>query len=210
VAEEHEVAVAQPAQEVAPLAHRVGVDRRRAFLHLGGEGERPGPHGRPVVHRGADVSEGVEHPIPQRLDLGRVPLPVDLHVDVGHLVDDGMDDDVHADPAARQGQRDRVDQEGHVVGDGLDHRVGRHPAVLLEGRVVDGHRGGAGQAPVPQPVVGQSGTVKVDGRAADDVLGGDPLPVAPQELLRQPAPPGRHGLIEEGGLGRFQLGVHGP
>jgi hypothetical protein len=55
--------------------------------------------------------------------------------------------------------------------------------LVVEGRGVDPDPGGARRAALAQMEVGEGGAGEVDGITADDVLGRNPLPVAPDEVL---------------------------
>ena len=80
-AEEHEVVVGQEAEEVPGLGGLVGVAGRGTLLELGGHGQRPGPHGRPVLHRRPHVVEDGQEVGPERLHPVPGRLAVDLDVD---------------------------------------------------------------------------------------------------------------------------------
>jgi hypothetical protein len=210
VAEEDVVVVGHETEEVAGLGTVFSGDtpeppgsgllaRRQVFLELGGQVEGVGAHGRPVLHGGTDVFEDGEEIGLQALHPLAGWLPVDLDVDerlgdpctdtgesavavAGHG-DDGMNDQVQ--PAALTDERhgDRVEQEGHVVDDDLDDRVGGGPTVVVKDRRVDPDAGGARRPPLGQMQVGEGRAGQVDGIAPDEVFGGDPFPIGPQQGL---------------------------
>ena len=155
VADEREVAVAHPLEQVAGLRALVRVDRSRgelrddvadALLHRG-----------PVLDRGPHVVEHAGDAGAQPLQLLRAGLAVDLDVDqrlglpvfgvdleqpslpVPAQTHDRPDHEVDRAPVPRHLHRDRVDEEGHVVDDRLDDGVRRLPAVLLDVGRVDVH-----------------------------------------------------------------------
>jgi len=191
--EEDEVVVGEEAEEVSrfstvllgdtPKPPGFGFSRRGPFLEFGGEGHRLGPHGRPVVHRRPHVLEDTEQVGAQQVEPLAGRLPVDLDMDERHIVDDRVDHEVQPAALPDERHRDRVEEEGHVVDDDLDHRVGRRPAVVVEGRGVDADPRCARRAVLAQMEVGERGAGQVDGVTADNVLGRNPLPVAPDEAL---------------------------
>ena len=150
VAEEREVAVVHPLEQVAGLGALVRVDGRR--VELCDDVADALPHRLPVVDRGAHVAEHAAEAGTQPLQLLRAGLAVDLDVDqrLGQPVlgadleqpalpvppdaHDRPDHEVDRAPVPRHLHRDRVDEEGHVVDDRLDDGVRRLPAVLLDGR----------------------------------------------------------------------------
>ncbi len=199
VAEEGEVVVGQPAQQLAGLLH-LG----RAQVGGGGlvgeavrDAQRGVAHLLPVLDRLADVGQDAQQVGGDLLEVGAVGLAVDLDVDPGLgervvrqlAVDLGRQDldepagdvaadedlrvDHDVDAAALAGQLvgDRVDEEGHVVGDDLDDGVAAGPAVLLDRRGVDAHVRRALRTLLRQAVVGEGGAEDVDRVPAGQVLG---------------------------------------
>jgi hypothetical protein len=199
VAEEREVLVGQPLQELPGLSELLGVQRRRVALEPGDDVVDLGMHLLPVLDRLAHVAE---HPLHVRDDLRRVVAltePVDLHVHprLADRVSDGrtrpvldrhhalhpagevtdhvevrVDDRVHAALLAGQLHGEGVDEERHVVDDDLDHGVpvGR-PAVLAQGGRERPHLGCPLRPLGGQLVVRGECAVHVDVGAVDDVLG---------------------------------------
>ena len=155
VAEEREVVVRQPAQQLhrvgdVLLRHRRAVVRRPGGGQLVGEREGPLPHLRPVLDRLAHVGE---HPLQltaQRLPLGRVADRVDLdpHPALDQVTGDGVVRfHVRRDlgePAQRLAPHhdQRVHQQVHVQVTGVQqggHRVDQERHVVgddLDDRVV--------------------------------------------------------------------------
>ena len=75
--------VLEPDQERARLSDLVGVERRRVGAQLGDHGERPRTHLTPVGHRRAHLVDHAHEVTLELLELGRVGLARDLHVDHG-------------------------------------------------------------------------------------------------------------------------------
>ncbi len=156
VAEEGEVAVGQPVEQLQAVLHLGRVERRRVDREVVGGGDGQGAHLRLVLDRAAHVVEDAQQVGLQQRPRGRVGLAVDLDVhprlgqgqagDVhlvgaeelaGHVAADphlGVHDQAGAELVAFDLVGDRVDQVGHVVGDDLDHRGARVAAVLVERR----------------------------------------------------------------------------
>jgi hypothetical protein len=217
VPEEGEVVVDQPAQEGLDLGQLVVVGAHNCGRRIAGElvGDRAhGPdHGPPVVDRGPHV---VEHLQQVAGDLGLdcgVTLAVDLDVDVGHPVDDGVEQPVDAQVVAGQLHADRVDDEGHVVDHDLDRGVGRAPAVVGgPGRVDPGDRRLRGPG-LAEPVVGQRRAPDVGRVGPQHVFGPGVLVVEAHEpghvggfgAVEAPAAQG-HSPLD--GLGPGRLGRH--
>ena len=155
IAEEREVTVVHPLEQVASLRALVRIDGSRRDL-LGDVADVLA-HRRPVLHGSAHVAEDAAEAVTQKLELLGARLAVDLDVDqrlglpvlgadleqpallVPAQAHDRPDHEVDRAPAPRHLHRDRVDEEGHVVDDGLDHRVLGLPPVLLDVRRVDVH-----------------------------------------------------------------------
>ncbi|CAB4691363.1 unannotated protein [freshwater metagenome] len=210
VAQEGEVLVGQPLQQLRTLADLVGVERRRIAAQLGDHVEHPLPSARPVLDRLAHVAQHGLDPLDDRLGVVAVTDPVDLDVHPGlahrvargldrTVVDDadvlqgagdvaadvevGVHDQVHIAQLAAQLHRERVHQEGHVVGDDLDHAVpaGR-PAVLGQRRGEDAHPGGALRARPGEPEVAGQCAVDVHVGAPGEVLGRDVAVVGAEQV----------------------------
>jgi hypothetical protein len=144
VAQEGEVVVGGPVQELLRLAAPGFGHRHPAFGEVPGDLEHPFAHRRPVADDRAHVAE---HLLDTGLDRRHRfrALAVDLKVHerlavaLAHLeqlarpVADERDhrvaEHVHADPAFGQGHGHRVDQERHVPVHHLQHRMRRLPVV---------------------------------------------------------------------------------
>ena len=180
--EEGEVVAGQPPQELDRLRQFLVGHVSRCFGLEPGDGELEiVEHGLPVVDRGADVLEG-------GLDIGgeligdRLGVPVDVDVDERLAVDDRVVQYVDAHAAGVDRHPDRIDDERHVVGDHLDRGVRRCPAVDVEARRHDAHRGLARSPVLTQPAVGQRRSVQVEDVASQQVFGGRAGVVSQQEL----------------------------
>ncbi len=226
VAEEGEVVVGQPAQQLAGLLGlgRGQVGGKGLALHPVGDPGRRVPHLLPVLDGLADVGQYAQQVGGDLLQVGAVGLPVDLDVDPGLEVrvvreltagrgrqdldqlagevaaDDELrvDDDVDAAPAPGQLIGHRVDEEGHVVGDDLHDRVTAGPPVLLHGRGVDPHVRRALGAVLGEPVVRDRGAEHVDRVTAGEVFRGGVQVVALEER--------EHGLAVRGVRGALARG----
>ena len=155
VAEEGEVVIGQPGEEVAALGDLGLGQRRRRVVELTDHGQHLGVHLGPVLDRLAHVAQ---HALDALGDLGGLlvvgAVDLDVHPRLGaslgtpfaahhaRLLDgsadlleltgdvalDGelrVDHGVHVVPEPVELHRHRVDEEGHVVGDHLDHRPAR-------------------------------------------------------------------------------------
>ena len=143
VAEEHEVVVAQPPQELRGAGGLAGPERQHGVLQLVRQLIAPVPHRTPVRHRHPDVVEGVHQPLPQQLLAGAVAaVHLQVHprlvgrallqalvaaVLAGHA-EHRVDHQVDAEADRGHDHPHGVDQERHVVGDDLDDGVGGLPA----------------------------------------------------------------------------------
>ena len=213
VAEEREVVVGQPAQQVAGLLHLVRVDaRRRSLGELVDDVVELGVHLLPVLDRLADVAEHPLDGLLQRGDVLALGDPVDLDVhpglagaaaladlgvpdrhrpdllqgagDVADDVEERVDDQVHLVQLARELHGQGVHEEGHVVDDDLDDGVPvGRPALIARSRGEHPDPGGALRALGGQPVVRGEGAPQVDVGAALEVLGRDPAVVGAQQRL---------------------------
>ncbi len=202
VAEEREVVVGEPAQQLAGL-----LDLRSG--QIAGDGlvrqplrqpDRRLPHLVPVLDGLTGVGQHAQQVGGDLLQIGPVRLAVGLHVDpgldvrvvrevthagrrrgqhldelAGHIAPHHelrVDDDVDPAPLPRQLIGDGVDEEGHVVGDDLDDGVAARPPVLFHGGGVNPHVGRALGAVLGQPVVGHGGSEDIDRVAVGKVLRG--------------------------------------
>ena len=109
VAEEGEVVVGQPADEVAALLDLGGVDRRRVGLDVLDERQRAVAHLAPVLDRLADVAEHALEALDDLGDLGLVDDAVDLDVHPrlfervgGGLLDDAVREGADASAGCRR------------------------------------------------------------------------------------------------------------
>jgi hypothetical protein len=158
VAEEGEVAVGEPAQELRGLVPVVGRDDRGVCLEARRDRGRAVAHGGLVLVGRADVAEHPHQVEAQPFQDVGVGLTVDLDVVEGLpagvlrgrrvIVVDGeqltrvvaadgehrVERDVQAEPVAGQLGGERVGDERHVLRHHLHHRVRRGEAVLVEGR----------------------------------------------------------------------------
>ena len=207
VAEEREVVVCQPAQQLLALVELALVQRGRISVQLVDDGEDLSLHLRPVLDALADVTKDRSQ---RGLDLGelgvlRHPVDLDVHPGLAHelalvlplvagadllqLAGDvpvdlelRVHDHVHVALLVGELHRDRVDQEGHVVGDDLHDRVASgRPAVDGDGRGEHPNLGGALGAAVGQLVVRGQGAVEVDLAPVDHVLRGHVAVVGGQQ-----------------------------
>ncbi len=229
VAEEGEVVVGEPVQQLAGLLDLL--PRQVAGDRLAGQlvGDAGGgvPHLLPVLDGLADVGQDAQQVGGDLLEVGAVGLAVDLDVDprldrrvlrqlalgrggqhLEQLAGDvaphdelRVDDDVDAAALAGEVVGDGVDEEGHVVRDHLDDGVAARPAVLLDGGRVHPHVGGALGARLGQPVVRDGGAEHVDRVAVGEVLGGGVQVVALQERQHGLAVGGVRGAGRRGSLG---------
>ncbi|GHI38535.1 hypothetical protein Sviol_29430 [Streptomyces violascens] len=200
VAEEGEVVVGEPAQELAGLVDVLlaQVAGLRLLGQLVGDAQRGVAHLLPVLDGFPYVGQDAQQVGGDLLQVGAVGLAVDLDVDprlgegvvrqlggLGAGVEDldelagevAADDDLRVDhdvdAAALPGQLvgDRVDEEGHVVGDDLDHGVAAGPAVLLDRRGVHPDVRRTLRPVLRETVVGERCAEDVDRVAVGQVLG---------------------------------------
>ena len=199
IAEEGEVTVVHPLEQVAGLRSLVGVDGSRRDL-LGDVADAL-THRRPVLHRSAHVAENAANAFAQKLERLGTGLAVDLDMDQrlglpilgGHLeqpallvpaeAHDRPDHEVDRAPHARHLHRDRVDEEGHVVDDGLDHGVVRLPPVFVKARRVDVHLHLAGTSNAREVPVRERRPEEVDVAPVAQVVGSDVRVVRANEPL---------------------------
>ena len=214
-ADEGEVIVGEPAQELLGLGQLLGCE-------MGSTGCKPfpclvdpGPHLPPVLDRQTHVAQDAEQVALELGQHGGIALPVDLdmHEALAQAVaglarteldqparlvatdgEGGMDDEVDAEPVPVQLHADAVDQERHVVVDDLDDRMRRLPAMLLQARVVGAELGRPGPALLPEAEEGQGSTVEVELVPLQKVGGGYVAVEMPREaigqrvvVIRQPA-----------------------
>ena len=199
VAEEGEVVVVHPLEQVAGLGALVRVDG--CLVELGDDLADALAHRRPVLDRGAHVLEHAAETRAQPLQLLRACLAVDLDVDqrlrrpvlgadleqpsflVAADAHDRPDHEVDRAPVPRHLHRDRVDEEGHVVDDRLDDGVRRVPAVLFGVRRVDVELQLAGPADERELPVRDRGAVEVEIAATAEVVRRDVRVVGAHEPL---------------------------
>ena len=210
VAEEGEVLVGQPFEELGGLADLFGVERRRVAAQVGDDRGDLGVHLAPVLDGLPDVAEHALDVVDDRVGVLALRQPVDLHVhprltdrlalgiegavrhrpdrlegagDVPHRVEAGMDDDVHVAQLPGQLHGERVHEERHVVDHDLDHAVpaGR-PAVLGQRRRGDPHLRGPLGAAGGELVVRRERAVDVHLAAVEEVLGRDVAVVGADQL----------------------------
>ena len=190
VAEEDEVVVAQPAQELSGPGRLAGPQRQDAVLQLVRELVTAVPHRAPVLDGHPHVVQGVEQPLAEHL-LASAVAAIDLQVHpglVGRAVldplvaavvpDDAqhrMDDQVDAEPHGRHHHAHRVDQERHVVGDDLHHGVWGLPSRRSQVRVEHVQVGRSLDPHLAQAEVGE--------RGAEQVTGLSGLEVGPRQVL---------------------------
>ncbi|MGX1120193.1 hypothetical protein RKD37_005556 [Streptomyces ambofaciens] len=220
VAEEGEVVVGQPAQQLAGLLQLARGEVLRGGLgrQLVRDADGCVPHLAPVLDGLADVVQDAQQVGGDLLQVAAVGLAVDLDVDPGldvrvvrqvgggptgqHLDelagdvaphhDLRVDDDVDAAALAGQLVGHGVDEEGHVVGDHLDDGVAARPAVLLDRRGVHADVRRALRAVLGQPVVRDGGSEDVDRVAVGEVLRGRVPVVALEER--------EHGCVVRGAV----------
>lgn len=220
VAEEGEVVVGQPAQQLAGLLQlaRGEVLGGRLGRQLVRDTDGRVPHLAPVLDGLADVVQDAQQVGGDLLQVAAVGLAVDLDVDPGldvrvvrqvgggrtgeHLDelagdvaphhDLRVDDDVDAAALAGQLVGHGVDEEGHVVGDHLDDGVAARPAVLLDRRGVHPDVRRALRTVLGQPVVRDGGPEDVDRVAVGEVLRGGVPVVALEER--------EHGCVVRGAV----------
>ena len=199
VAEEGEVAVVHPLEQVASLGAVVGIDR--GGLELGDGVVDALTHRRPVLDGGAHVTEHAADAGTEPLQLlgpawrsistwiidsGRpsstptVEQPALLVPPNAH---DRPDHEVDRAPVPRHLHRDRVDEEGHVVHDRLDDGVRRLPAVLLEVGRVDVDLELAGRPHAGEVPVRDRRAVQVGCAAVAQIVGSDVRVVRAYEPL---------------------------
>ncbi len=210
-AEEDEVVVRGPAQELLRLLAALLVHRQPAAIELVGHLAHALAHRLPVAHDRAHVGQhrayrlldarhglrrlAVDLQVHQRLRLAAAD-PLQPAALVTRDAQDRVPEHVHADAEFGQRHGDRVDQERHVVVGHLQDGVRRFPAVRLAGGVEQPHQAGAGLAAADevQEVRGQRGP------AFGGVLGELVLAHALVERIEE-----RLGL---GVAGLGQLGTH--
>ena len=238
VAEEREVVLREPPQQVPPLGD-LGVGQRELLLvELIDEGEHHGMHLGPVLDGHADVGQ---YPLQRLLEgcgvvLVADPGDLDLHprladraLGCGHrAVLDARDAaqlagdvalDVHLrvdhdpDVAVLVGELhgERVDEERHVVGDDLDRAVAAGRPALVAVRGHHPNPRGALRADASQLEVGGKGAVQVVRTALADVLRRDVAVVGADQR------PGAHRAIvllgcfgQPGGLLVVERDGHNP
>ena len=210
VAQEGEVLVGQPLQQLAGLLHLALGDRQVGGVQAGGDGDRLLVHLRPVLDRLTDVVQHLLQVLLERAVLGDVGDPLDLQVHpaladqvvpvggravvedllqrAGHVAPDHelrVDQQLELEVALGDRHRGAVHQERHVVDDDLDHGpAARGPAVILERRGEDVHLRRTLRAGHRGLVVVPRGAQAVVRLALGDVLGRDVPVVLLEERLQ--------------------------
>ncbi len=156
VAEESEMVVGGPAQELLRFGARGLAYRQGALAQVLGQRQCLVGHRLPVIYDGAHVIQCGGHALGNGIQrIGRLAIDLQQHhrfqlalahaVELAGLVtanaDHRMAQHMHADALLGQRQRYRVHQERHVVVDDLQHGVGRFPAIGLQRRVEHPHIG---------------------------------------------------------------------
>ena len=208
IAEEGEVVIDHPAQEIPGLVGFLLGDAGRHLLQLLEDGADLVLHRLPVLDRGPDVAEHIFDALAGFLHLpgGETPVDLDVHVGfvaprsriavindeigefalgVAHNVDDGMGNQVDGQPAFVERRRHRIDEERHIVVDDLDHGVPGLPAMLLQPRGVDPHLRLAGLAPGSKAPQRKGGAEQVLRGILGQVVGRDVGVVSADEALGQ-------------------------
>ena len=158
VAEQGEVVVGHPAQELLRLAAAGVVHRQLARGQVVGQRQHLLAHRSPVLdgqaHLGQHFGNGRDDAVH---GLGRLTVHLEHHQRFGLALAHGGDaaipvtaeahhrmaQHVHADAQFGQFHRHRIDEERHVVIDDLQHRMRRLPTMGLGGRVEHAHAGRA-------------------------------------------------------------------
>ena len=208
VAQEREVAVVEPRQQLRDLLDVARLARHRRHREVGDDLVHPPAHVRPVLDGGVHIAQHPQQVAAQRLELGRLGLLVHLDVedrlgpgallrgpgrqhrdDLALLVtphpDHRVDEQVDAVGLTVELHAHRVHEERHVVAVHLDHRVRGLPPVLLEVRVVDAHLRRARLALAQEAPVRERGPVHVQRVALGQVLRRHPAVVLAHERLDQ-------------------------
>ena len=234
VAEEREVVVVHPREQVARLRQLIGVDGRRRRGQSGEHVVDALPHRRPLLDRGAHVGEHAREVGSKPLQFLGAGLAVDLDVDhrlglpvlgadfeqpallVPADADDRPDHEVDRAPLSRHLHRDRIDEEGHVVDDRLDDGVRRLPAVLLDIGRVDVHLRLAGLPDAREVPVRDGCPVEVEVAPVVQVVGSDVGVVRAHEPLDvpdlrrvDPLADARHRRLEQRCLSLIRARRHG-
>ena len=210
VAEEGEVLVGQPLEQVGGLTDLLVVERWRVAAQVGDDRRDLAVHLEPVLDGLTDVAEHALDVLHDRVGVVAVGQPVDLDVhpgladrlalrlegavrhragrlegtgDVAHRVEAGVDDDVHVAQLPGQLHGQGVHEERHVVDHDLDHAVpaGR-PAVLGQRGRGDPHLSGPLRAVGGELVLRRERAVHVRVAAVDEVLGRDVAVVGAHQL----------------------------
>ncbi len=201
IAEEGEVVVVDPLEQVTRLRELVRRDRRHRLVESPEQTTDALAHRRPVVDRSAHVLEDAAQAGAHPLERLGTRLPVDLHMDqrlgqpflaadleqpalvVPPDAHDRPDHEVDRSPAPRHRHRDRVDEERHVVDDRLDDGVPRLPPVLLDVGRVDVHLQLAGSPDAREVPVRDRRTVEIEVAPVGQVVGSDVRVVRADEPL---------------------------
>ena len=155
IAEEGEVVVRGPAQELLRLVARGIAHRQAPAAEVAGHLLHPLAHHRPVPDDGAHVVQHLAHGgLDRRHAVAGLPVDLQMHHRFGLALahagqapglvardlDHRMAKHVHAHAGIGQRHGHRVDQEGHVVVDDLQHRARRVPAVAVAAGVEQAHQ----------------------------------------------------------------------
>ncbi len=167
IAQEGEIVVGSPAQELLRFGDAGSVDRQLALRQLVCDRQHAFAHRLPIVHAGAHVVERGGHAALEALQLGRLADAVDFEMHhrfgrsggavaaaeiqqmaagIARDAENRMDDRVHGQAAGGDRHADRVDQERRVFGDHIDQGARGDDPVFALGRVADAHLGRAAAA----------------------------------------------------------------
>jgi hypothetical protein len=219
VAEEREVVVGEPPQEVPGLSPISGGDHRRLGVEVPGDRAGTLAHRRLVRVGGAHVAEDADQVETEPVEHARVGLPVDLDVVEG-LPDDadltgprlvvehgeqlalrtaldnehGLDRNVQAEPVACELGRQGVRQERHVVGHDLHDGVRGGESVLVEGGGEHRDLRLVRRSVTREAQVRERRSKEIGHGPSDEVLGRDPLVVPLGKRKQEPDLLGRHPL----------------
>ena len=160
VAEESEVILGSPAQELLRLVDTLGIERQPPLAELLGHVAHLLPHRRPVVYaqfhivqrrgdrfvqlfKAPQFRELVDLDVHDRLGLALVrvvePEIQQVTARVAGYEIHGMDHRVQQDLRQLRRNANRIDEERHVVRGDLNDRVARLPAFVLDTRVEHAH-----------------------------------------------------------------------
>ncbi len=144
VAEEDEMTLLHPLEELARLADFLGGQGGRVAFEIRDQGAHALAHRRPIVDRQGDIAQCRFDVVAQSLERGRIGLTIDLvqlpgfravglaavraqadeaPAPVTAHLEHRVHDEMHGETGAGEGDADRVDQKRPVVGDDLHQRV---------------------------------------------------------------------------------------